>query len=102
MDVAEDHAAEVGPCPLTHPWGEPKAIAADASLGRNGQTERVCVHCRLVRITVHSPDRRHWREWRHPNSAVQFPAQATPPCQRFTEATALEQPHAYPVATHKG
>jgi hypothetical protein len=66
--------------PPRHSWGKPGYVASDTPSGCP-QTERVCLHCRIVRVTVHSPDNRHWREWRHPASAVQFTCDHTPPCQ---------------------
>lgn len=56
-----------------------KRIPAVESIDGNDRTERFCERCHLVKITVHSPDNRHWNEWRHPNGAV-FQCDQTPPC----------------------
>lgn len=63
---------------MNHKWSDPIPVLE----GPNGceQTERTCVHCSLVKITVHPPRGYPWREWRHPQSAAQFPAEHTPPC----------------------
>ena len=43
------------------------------------QTERTCVRCGLVKVTVHPPLGLPWREWRMPGQ-VQVQLEATPPC----------------------
>ena len=61
-----------------HKWGDPVTIVH----GPNGceQTDRTCVRCGLVKVTMHPPHGLPWRAWRHPKSTVQFPAEHTPPC----------------------
>ena len=60
-----------------HRWGDGVPISA---LGRNDQTERTCIHCGMLKITVHSPQGLPWREWRHSKSPAQFACEHTPPC----------------------
>jgi hypothetical protein len=63
-----------------HAWGDPIPIHGIATPHGCDQTERTCKLCHLVKITVHQPDGRAYREWRHPNNPDQFPMDTTPPC----------------------
>lgn len=70
-----------------HKWGD--AVAKLPAETANGceQTERVCAHCGLIKITVHPPVGFPWREWRLPGSRVQVKDIRTPAC---TVAAAVE------------
>lgn len=61
-----------------HRWSDARPM-----VGSNGlaQSERTCLWCGLVKITVHPPQGLPWREWRHPSNPQQFAMAATPPCQ---------------------
>jgi hypothetical protein len=63
-----------------------KRIAACEFQDGNGRTERVCVTCRLIRITVHPPGGFPYRAWRHPNSKTEFICERTPPCHHGAAA----------------
>jgi len=79
--------AEVEKLPLPQPrhrWGEAVPITADRTPSGCEQTERACVICGMIKITVHPPHGFPWREWRHPKSDRQFPAEHTPPCKEQT------------------
>lgn len=45
------------------------------------QTERVCMICRIVKVTVHGSNGLHWREWRLPGSAKQIVRLQAPRCE---------------------
>ena len=69
-----------------HRWPkEGVHIAALDSRNGNDQTERACLKCGLIRITVHPPAGLPWVEWRRPGSRLQFPGE-TPPCCAAVEA----------------
>lgn len=61
-----------------HRWGERFTRLENTPSGCP-QSERVCAHCGLVRITVHPPHGLPWREWR-PKDGPQMQFEATPPC----------------------
>jgi hypothetical protein len=65
-----------------HRWNldEEKRIAGTEFKDGVGRTERVCIHCGLIRITMHPPGGFPWRAWRHPKSKTDFECQNTPPC----------------------
>jgi hypothetical protein len=71
-----------------HRWGESQFVPRNPDLARNDQTERVCINCGLVRITVHPPQGFPWREWRDRGSSIQYTADRTPEC--VPAATSLE------------
>jgi hypothetical protein len=52
-----------------HLFGEPVSAPADPARCRYPQTERVCLTCGAVKVTVHGPDGQHWREWRRTQGA---------------------------------
>lgn len=45
----------------------------------NARTERTCIACGLVKVTVHPPHGLPWREWRTAAGKV-WRGDATPPC----------------------
>jgi hypothetical protein len=65
--------------PLKHRFGDALNVPPSYELDRHQQTERTCAVCGAVKVTVHSPDGRHWREWRVSASAAQRETD-TPPC----------------------
>jgi len=52
-----------------HLFGDP--VMVPATLVRHQQTERTCAICGAVKVTVHAPDGRGWREWRQRADAEQ-------------------------------
>lgn len=63
-----------------HLFGAAVRLPPDPALKRHEQTERVCAVCKLVKVTVHHPDGRAWREWRLAGQARQFEDERTPVC----------------------
>lgn len=64
-----------------HIFGDPVSINPDPFRARHQQTERTCSVCQLVKVTVHHPDGRAWREWRLPRCADQIDDdQGAPAC----------------------
>lgn len=57
---------------LRHVFGAPVSVAPSLELERHQQTERTCSLCGVVKVTVHAPDGRAWREWRASASAAQL------------------------------
>lgn len=58
-----------------HRWYKEAARhAACESADGNARTERVCIWCGLVKITVHPPQGLPWREWRTRNGGVMIGA----------------------------
>lgn len=68
-----------------HRWDldSTKRLAAIDSPDGNGRTERTCEKCGMVKITVHPP---HGRPWRNSNG-YSWPGKATPPCLAQSEAS---------------
>lgn len=62
-----------------HKWSDP--VSRPAGIYRYAQTERTCDVCRLVKVTVHAPNGFAWREWRRPDSVMQFKDNRTPVCE---------------------
>lgn len=64
-----------------HRWDydNEKRIPASESPDKNGRTERTCLLCRMVKITVHVPRGYPEREWRTAAGDV-WRGDATPPC----------------------
>ncbi len=60
--------------PRKHQWGESARVGEYAD-----RTERTCVLCGLVKITVHPPRGFPWREWRTRAGKI-WQGTATPPC----------------------
>jgi hypothetical protein len=71
------------PKPRNHRWDyeNERRIAACDSPSKCDQNERDCIHCRLVRVTVHPPGGFPFRAWRLPNSKTQFVMGSTPKCE---------------------
>jgi hypothetical protein len=65
--------------PLLHRWGEPVTMLTDTPSGCE-ETERVCLACRLTKITVHPPNGLPWRAWRTVGGTRTDKIGATPPC----------------------
>jgi hypothetical protein len=64
-----------------HRWGPVEKLTLETPHGhRIDQTERTCLTCGLVKITVHPPHGYAWREWRMPGQ-VQVQVDGTPPCR---------------------
>lgn len=63
-----------------HRWDkqEKRIPACETSSGCD-QTERTCIDCGLVKITVHPPHGLPYRAWRHPNGLTAA-IESTPPC----------------------
>jgi hypothetical protein len=73
------------PTPLgqQHKFGDPwlKPSPAGRSELQPRQTERVCILCDVVKVTVHGLNGQHWREWRLPGSQRQFATLVAPRCE---------------------
>lgn len=68
--------------PLHHKWGAPIRFPAEESPRNCEQTERTCLRCRIVKITVHPPHGPVWTEWRTGDAGqYQMQLSATPPCR---------------------
>jgi hypothetical protein len=64
-----------------HAFGDKINIPANATLHRHNQTERSCIRCKLVKITVHPTTGNAWREWRWGDSThEQFIDPIEPEC----------------------
>lgn len=73
-----------------HAWdydNERKIAACDSSDG-NDRSEKPCLHCSLVKITVHPPFGIPWREWRF-GAGENFKSDLTPRCEPSGEVAAL-------------
>lgn len=70
-DIEPQHIA------IRHRWGASVQLRNPAT--GNDQTERSCLRCGLVKVTVHAPHGVPWREWRAPGQG-QVQVAATPPC----------------------
>lgn len=63
-----------------HRWDKvPTRLAASERDDGNKSTERMCVFCGLVKITVHPSHGLPWREWRTRNGGVMIGAKV-PKC----------------------
>lgn len=62
-----------------HRWGDPVWTPGMENHDGNDRTERACIFCGLVKITVHPPSGLPWREWRTKDGMV-AQLTATPPC----------------------
>jgi len=61
-----------------HRWGDPFARLENTPSGC-AETERICKHCGMMRITVHPPEGYPWLEWKaRGQKRVQL--DQTPPC----------------------
>lgn len=80
MDAQPDIAPAVAGA-RKHKWDRDKErrIAAIDCPDGNERTERDCVSCGLVKITVHPPHGFPWREWRTKDGGKWVGA-GTPPC----------------------
>lgn len=63
-----------------HVFCDPVSIPPSLELDRYQQTERTCSVCGAVKVTVHAPDGRAWREWRTSSSAAQVRLRDDLPC----------------------
>lgn len=64
-----------------HSWNFEHSIPACESADGNNRTEKTCVYCRLVKVTVHPSDGSFpWREWRDRNGKRIW-GQKTPECE---------------------
>jgi hypothetical protein len=63
-----------------HQFGPPVSVPASLELERHPQTERTCLACGAVKVTVHAPDGQAWREWRASSSAAQHRLVDDLPC----------------------
>lgn len=63
-----------------HLFGQPVSVPPSSELDRHQQTERTCSVCGAVKVTVHAPDGRAWREWRASSSAAQVRVRDDLPC----------------------
>jgi hypothetical protein len=72
--------------PPPHDFGAARSVPANPALGRHQQTERTCMKCPLVKITVHPPQGGGWREWRWGDAPSQFIDVVTPACVPVIEA----------------
>lgn len=61
-----------------HRWGHSRNVFNEHT--GNDQTQRICVLCGLVKITVHPPRGYPWREWRDPRGGGQLQFSGTPAC----------------------
>ena len=79
----------VKPCapqpPPQHQFGEAVSVPKNRSLDRHPQTERTCKVCGAVKVTVHAPGGRAWREWRTSASSAQIETDFAPPCRPVSE-----------------
>jgi hypothetical protein len=67
--------------PLRHRWSEPVAVLAENTPSGCQETERTCIACGMVRITVHPPVAHlPWRAWRTPQGDRTDKIAMTPPC----------------------
>lgn len=76
-------AATPGPWPtserrMLHIFDDPVSVMQNPALDRHRQTERTCKVCGAVKVTVHAPDGRAWREWRVNASSAQIACEALP------------------------
>jgi hypothetical protein len=74
---ADEH--EIGERGGRHKWGAPVTVI-DGTPSNCEQTERTCVLCEMVKVTVHPPQGMPWREWR-PKDGPQIQLEHTPPCR---------------------
>ena len=62
-----------------HIFAAPVFVQATQRFNPYPQTERHCSVCGAVKVTVHHPDGRGWREWRMSATGLQC-TRADPPC----------------------
>src|SRR4029077_1506178 len=72
---------------LPHCFGDPVWRPANPLLSRYAQTERTCFNCGAIKVTVHGPDKKAWREWRERNGGEQC-RRPEPECSATAEAKA--------------
>lgn len=75
------------PLRRVHRWDHEheRNLAASEFADGNARTERDCVLCGIVKVTVHAPNGFAWREWKHPKSDIYFQADHTPPCNALID-----------------
>lgn len=62
-----------------HRWGEPVTVAENTHSNCQ-ETHRRCVHCKMVKVTVHPPGRElPYRAW-VTRAGMRVSIEATPPC----------------------
>jgi hypothetical protein len=71
---------------LRHRWNaiDVRRIPACESTDGNNRSERDCMLCGMVKVTVHPAQGLAWREWRTKSGSV-WPGNLTPPCLSPTE-----------------
>lgn len=69
-----------GSTPPRHVFSDPVSVPPSIELDRHQQTERTCAVCGAVKVTVHAPGGRAWREWRASSSAAQLQLRDDLPC----------------------
>lgn len=70
-----------------HRFGDPVSVPADPLYSRHPQTERTCLACGAVKVTVHGPENQHWREWRLTADGAQFVTGLDVPCRPQSPAS---------------
>lgn len=76
--------APANPPPQPHVFGAHVRVPPNPLLARHAQTERTCLNCGAVKVTVHAPDGGCWREWRTSADAEQVATGVWPPCVGFS------------------
>ncbi|MPZ58455.1 MAG: hypothetical protein GEU91_18575 [Rhizobiales bacterium] len=80
MTMPSIESATIAEAPARkHRWEGHRWIHGHDSPDGCSRTERTCVLCTMVKITVHPPQGLPWREWRTFDGKV-WHGTATPPC----------------------
>ncbi|MDI1264981.1 MAG: hypothetical protein PS018_17160 [bacterium] len=81
-DQPDDHVTHLPPPKRRPPhiFDAARTTPKDPARGRLEQTERTCVVCGVVKITVMQPGGGAWREWRAAGSDRQFRDVPLPSC----------------------
>jgi hypothetical protein len=68
--------------PRRHRWDDENILRIPAHESDNGcsQTHRTCLHCQIVRITMHPPQGFPWPEFILPGKVMSERFDLTPPC----------------------
>jgi hypothetical protein len=76
--------AAIGALPRRkHRWAEPVTVTENTGSGAQ-ETHRRCIHCDMVKVTVHPPAGLPYRAWIAPNG-VWGTAERTPVCTGLPE-----------------